>query len=153
MNNNKYSKAYKEVLEIIKFFPKDEFDKIPREKIEFYRNNSDRDYSFEINPEIDLSDQNISNEAYAIIIGLFEDYYATGEQKIKIREILALNQQKLEVEKRKKYNPDDLFKSNSTDTELIESQKNTEEVTALVEYKENFFIKFKNFILKLLHIK
>lgn len=152
MNNNKYAKAYKEVLEIIKYFPKDEFDKIPKEKIEFYSNNSDKDYSFEINPEIDLSEQNISDETYAIIIGLFEDYYATEEQKIKIREILALNQQKLEIEK-KKYNPDDLFKSNNTDTEHIESQENTEEMTALVEYKENFFTKFKNFIFKLLHIK
>ena len=41
------------------------------EKIEFYENNMDQDYIFTINPELDLSEQNISPEANAIIINLF----------------------------------------------------------------------------------
>ena len=112
----------------------------------------DNEYEFTINPEIDLSKQNISNEAYAIIIGLFEDYYATEDQKIKIREILALNQQKLEIDKRKKYDPNNLFKTKNIDLEVLENSENNVEETALVEYKENFFTRFKRFILKILHI-
>ena len=153
MINSTYSRAYTEVLEIIKYFPEEEYAKIPEEKIEFYKNNMDKDYIFTINPEIDLSEQNISSEANAIIVNLFRDYFATEEQKAKIKEILDLNQKKEEQEKREKYNPDDIFKkvNNTTETTNIEiSENNTN--TALIEYKESFFTRFKNFIFKILHI-
>ena len=85
MINNKYARAYKEVLEIIKYFPEEEYNKIPKEKIEFYKENMDKDYDFTIDPLIDLSEQNISREANAIIVNFFMDYYATEEQKVKIK--------------------------------------------------------------------
>ena len=154
MINSTYAKAYREVLEIIKYFPKEEYVKIPKEKIEFYKNNMDRDYNFAINPEIDLSEQNISPEANAIIINLFTDYYATEKQKIKIKEILDLNQKKEEQEKREKYNPDNIFKKvekvPNTSIEIETAESNND--TALIEYKESFFAKFKSFVLKILHI-
>ena len=152
MINSNYKKAYKEVLEIIKYFPQKEYAKIPKEKIDFYKNNMDKNYDFTINPEIDLAEQNISKEANAIIVNLFTDYYATEEQKVKIKEILDLNQEKEEQSKREKYNPDNIFKK------INKEEKNDEEIitnttnTALVEYKESFFTKFKNFIFKILHI-
>ena len=153
MINSTYAKAYTEVLEIIKYFPQEEYNKIPNEKIEFYKNNMDKDYVFFINPEIDLSKQNISSEANAIIVNLFTEFYATEEQKAKIKDILNINQQKEEQEKKEKYNPDDIFKkvNNTTEITNIEiSENNTN--TALIEYKESFFTRFKNFIFKILHI-
>ena len=152
MINSNYRKAYKEVLEIIRYFPEKEYAKIPKEKIDFYKNNMDKNYNFTIDPEIDLSEQNISSEANAIIVNLFTDYYATEEQKVKIKEILDLNQKKEEQAKREKYNPDDIFKK------INKEEKDNEEVlantsnTALIEYKKSFFTKFKNFIFKILHI-
>lgn len=150
MTNNRYAEAYKEVLEIIKYFPEEEYNKIPKEKIEFYKKNMDKDYKFTINPTIDLAEQKISKEANAIIVSLYQDYFATEEQRQKIKEILELNEIKAEQEKRKEYNPDDLFKNSNR----IESIEQTEvQETSLVEYKENFFTRFKNFILNLFHIK
>ena len=149
MSNSTYAKAYKEVLEIIKYFPEEEYNKIPKEKIAFYQNNMDQKYEFTINPTIDLSKQNISKEANAIIITLFQDYFAKEEEKEKVQEILELNEKKLEQEKREKYNPNNLFKNKS---EIENIKQSTVQETALVEYKENFFTKFKNFILKLLHV-
>ena len=150
LNSSNYAKAYKEVLEIIKYFPPEELAKIPNEKIEFYKANMDNTYEFTINPVIDLSEQNISKEANAIIVALFQDYFATEEQKEIINEILKLNEKKVEQEKRDLYNPADLFKSrkNIKDMEQTDVQE-----TALVEYKENFFMKFKNFIIRLFHLK
>lgn len=155
MMSNNYAKAYKELLEIIKHFPLEEYNKIPKEKIKFYEENMDKNYNFTINPNIDLSEQNISKEAKALIVTLYEDYFATEEQKEKIKEILELNQKKAEKEKRKKYNPGDLFKNPKEDVNNNEEEKSVESIkeVSLVEYKENFFTKFKNFILKLLHIK
>lgn len=145
MINIAYAKAYTEVLEIIKYFPKEEYNKIPGEKIEFYKNNMDKDYNFKINPEIDLSDQNISPEANAIMINLFTDYYATEEQKVKIKNILDSNQQKEEQEKRERYNPDNIFKNRNSEN-IIQNE------VALVEYKESIFKRFINKIKSFFHI-
>lgn len=155
MMSNNYTKAYKELLEIIKHFPLEEYNKIPKEKIKFYEENMDKNYNFTINPNIDLSEQNISKEAKALIVTLYEDCFATEEQKEKIKEILELNQKKAELEKIEKYNPDDLFKNKKEDVNNNEQENSDENIKelSLVEYKENFFTKFKNFILKLLHIK
>ena len=150
--NNLYAKAYVEVLEIISHFPKEDYKKIPSEKIQFYEKNKDKSYKFKINPEIDLEIQNISKEAKAIIINLFTDYFATKEQKDKIQEILELNKKINEQEKREKYNPDYIFKKvNKFEQDDIKTPKNTTN-TALIEYKESFFTRFKNFIFKILHI-
>ena len=149
MTNPKYSRAYTEVLEIVKYFSKEEYEKIPDEKIEFYKQNMDKDYVFTINPEIDLAEQNISPEANAIIVNLFTDYFATEEQKVKIKEILDLNQKKLEEEKREKYNPDNIFKANRTNT--IEQ---TNETNAMIEYKkDNIFIRIINLIKNMFKFK
>ena len=149
MINNIYAKAYTEVLEILKYFPEEEYKKIPVEKINFYKSNMDKNYKFSINPEIDLATQNISKEANAIIVSLYRDYYATEEQKVKINEILDLNQKKEELEKRKKYHPDNIFRNKQ---QASKNTQNLNATTQLVKYKENFFVKSKKFIFKLLHI-
>ena len=46
---NTYAKAYTEVLEILKYFSEEEYSKIPQEKIEFYKNNMDKNYNYNIN--------------------------------------------------------------------------------------------------------
>ena len=138
MVNSTYAKAYTEVLEIIKFFSKEDYNKIPNEKIEFYKKNMDTNYKFTINPEIDLAKQNVSTEANAIIVNLFRNYFATENQKAKIKEILDINQYKKEQENREKYNPDKLFKNKETKIETVENS------VAMVEYKESFFTKIKN---------
>lgn len=154
MINDNYANAYTEVLEIIKYFPKEEYSKIPKEKIEYYKNNMNKDYIFTINPEIELSKQNISVEANAIIVNLFRDYFATDEQKVTIKEILDLNQEKEEQKKREKYSPDNLFKNKGEDStvEVNEEDHKNNTNTALIEYKTSFFTRFKNFIFKILNI-
>ena len=141
MGNN-YSKAYTEVLEIISHFSREEYSKIPKEKIEFYEKNKDRDYQFKINPEVDLSEQNISREANAIIITLFRDYFATDKQKEKLEEILKSNEKRLEEIKRKKYNPDDIFKNTVSQKTSEDKQSNL----PVEEKKSNFFTRFLNYI-------
>ena len=142
MTNNTYARAYTEILEIIKYFPKEEYAKIPKEKIEFYKENMDANYNFTINPEIDLSKQNISKEANAIMVNLFKEYFATEEQKTKINEILELNQKKSEKEKREKYNPEDLFKN---------KKEEPKEPISLIEVKiEKWYEKLFSFFRKIL---
>ena len=142
---NTYAKAYTEVLEILKYFSEEEYSKIPQEKIDFYKNNMDRNYNYNINPNIDLSQQYISKEANAILITLFRDYFATESQKKTLNNLLNQNQNKLENIKREKYNSNDIFKNNHKST-IIENKDNNQE-TALINisniklYEKILFIK------------
>ena len=146
--NNLYAKAYTEVLEIINHFSEDEYKKIPKEKIDFYKKHKDKEYDFKLNPNIDLAEQNISRKANAILVSLFRDYFATAKQKEILKNLLQQNQEKLEKEKYLKYNPDNIFKRN-------ESNKDSEinETKELVKYEESKLKNFFNKILHFLHIK
>lgn len=135
--NNEYSKAYTEVLEIINHFSEDEYKKIPREKIDFFEKNKDKDYNFQINPNADLAEQNISQNANAILVSLFRDYFATDNQKEILKNLLKQNQEKIEIEKHEKYNPDNIF-NNRVNTEKL---KDSKEELVLVEIKDQTWYK------------
>lgn len=137
--NERYRRAYVEVLEIINNFSEEEYNKIPKEKIEFYESNKDKDYKFTFDPSKDLNEQNVSKEAKAIIVTLFRDYFATEEQKEKLKQILQENEQKANQEKEKQYNPDNMFTSEEADKE-----ENKE--TAMIVRNENIFTKIWSFI-------
>ena len=69
-----------------------------------------------------------------------------------------LEEDKLQLSKQKEtkiYTQDDLFKNKHKELiskTIIETNK-YDTSTVLVEYKKSIFTRFKNFILKLLHIK
>ena len=147
MVNSIYAKAYKEVLEIIKYFSKEDYAKIPEEVIKFYEQNMDAGYSFKINLQKDLLGQNISQEASAVLLNLFYDYIATDEQKNKIKNILNLKLQQEEFEKRKKYNPNDLFKKSETYRCIKNKISENDSNIKLNNRKQLFWLKFKEFIL------
>ena len=143
---NAYKRAYTEVIEIIKYFPNEEYAKIPLEKINYYKENMDKDYNFQINPNIELEKQNISREANAILVTLFNDYFATDRQKEILNNLLKQNQQILEGQKQEKYDPSNLFMQSKTQQQnTVTIQENNSE-NSLIEIKENFFTKFINFI-------
>lgn len=129
--NNVYSKAYTEVLEIINHFSEDEYKKIPREKIDFFEENKDKDYNFKIDPNVDLAEQSISQNANAILVSLFRDYFATDKQKEILKSLLQQNQEKIEIEKYQRYNPDNIF-NNKT---YKNGSSDLKEELALVEIK------------------
>ena len=46
MADIKYANAYSEVLEILKYIPIEDYNKIPTNKIELFKTNANSDYSF-----------------------------------------------------------------------------------------------------------
>ena len=146
---NAYAKAYTEVLEILKYFSEEEYSKIPQEKINFYKNNMDKNYNYNINPNIDLSKQYISKEANAILITLFRDYFATESQKKTLNNLLNQNQNKLENIRREKYNSNNIFSKNYRNID-IEDKENKQEL-ALIEINDmKWYKKIWKFIKELL---
>ena len=76
-----YPKAYTEVLEILKYMPKEDVDKIPREMIEMFENKRERSYVFKVKETDDFANLNILDETEAIFVNIFRDYWSTPEQK------------------------------------------------------------------------
>ncbi len=148
MIKDRYNRVYKEVIEIISHLPKEEYDRIPKEKIDYYKENMDKDYKFTINPEIDLAEQNISKEASAIIVTIFRDYFATEVQKKKLEELIKLSEKKSEIEKRRKYNPDEIFNDKEKEENKIVVENNLpievkkyNFLRKLIDYIKNLFVK------------
>ena len=50
MINVEYANAYAEVLEILKYVSKEEYDKIPHSKIELFETNKNENYVFKYYP-------------------------------------------------------------------------------------------------------
>mgnify|MGYP004471381333 FL=1 len=135
----KYANAYSEVLEILKYIPLEDYNKIPKNKIELFKTNANNDYSFNYNPSKTLEEQEVSKIAKGIIAILFRDYWATESQRNKILTKQNYDKMKLEGEKKSKYNPNNLFKNKK----IIEEKITTKE---MIKYKENIF---KNIIIKI----
>ena len=108
--NKKKKKSYVEVLEILKHIPKKEYDMIPKEKIDFYKANSDKTYKYVYSSQI------TSRKTYSIIVSLYKNYIATNEEKLEIDNLLRKNLKKEEIKKEEKYNPNDLFKNKKVNT-------------------------------------
>lgn len=141
--NEVCEKAYTEILEIIKYLPSDEYNRIPREKIEFYKMNCDPYYEFEYNPLKSLNDQNILRETKILIVMLFRDVVANKMQKEKLDIVLNQNEQQYQEKLNQKYNSDALFKKKKNieiENEKDEKEENEEKYqnnTQMVIYKEN----------------
>lgn len=142
MIKEKYTRAYTEVLEMLKYLPYEELNRIPKEKIDFFERNKDKSYKFNISLDKPLAEQNISIEANSVIITLFRDYFATDTQKEKLKNILEQNEMKYQEELRKKYSPDNIFKKQHYENKIEENIIKNE--SALVDYKEPIFTKIKN---------
>lgn len=118
-----YPKAYVEVLEIINSLSAEEYSKIPEEEIEFFERNKDENYSFTFDETKSLNEQDFSSEAKAIIVLLFQKYFATEEENERINNLLDENEKIHQEELREKYNPDNLFKKEEAIKEEIIEEK------------------------------
>lgn len=126
-----YANAYSEVLEILKYISKEDYEKIPNSKIELFETNHNKEYIFKYNPNKTLDEQNVSKTAKAIIAILFRDYWATEIQKEKIITKQNYDRKQLEEKKKERYNSDNLFKNNEKKINLDVTKQ--EQKLALIE--------------------
>ena len=123
IENREFQIACKEVLEILKNVEEEDLKKIPIEEITMLKENASNNYEFTYNPNKSIKEQNVSKLARAIIAKLFTDYIATERQKKMINAKREYDIQKLEEQKLKRYNPNEIFK-NKKYNDVAESAKN-----------------------------
>ena len=136
-----YACSYKEVMTILRFLSIQDLVKIPSEKLEFFDNNMDTSYEYELDYSKPFQAQQMSPVTEAILANLYRDYLASPAQREAILEKERQELEQIEQEKREKFNPDDLFKKKQVEkTEIVE------ENVALVEYEESFLKRVLNII-------
>lgn len=141
MVTKEYAMAYTEVVEILKYVPDEDVKKIPEEKLEFYKNNIDNEYNYKLDMTKEFEQQEMSEITKAILANIFRDYWATQYQKERIEAKEKFDLERLEEEKREKYNPDNIFKDNKKEEKDIENSNLPVEIK-----KDTFFKKLISFI-------
>lgn len=142
-----YNKRLVEVSVILNHLTKSDYNKIPREVIDIIENNKDKEYTWIYDETKDLKDQNLNRDTIAIVSYINMRYLLNEKQKKYVKEILKVNQTKIEEIKEKKYSSDSLFKDKKEKTVINNVN------ISLIEYKEKNFIqrlleKIKNSIRK-----
>ena len=144
-----YKKAYKEVVEILKFVSKENVDKIPKEMLDMFEEEQDKEYNFKVDTTKSFEEQLLLEETKAIFSNIFRDYWANDYQRKVIIEKENMDRIKWEEEK---YDPKDLCKNNQKN---FNKQNNNDkvDVNLTVIKKENSFKKLIDKIFKSLKKK
>lgn len=138
----KYSNAYSEVLEILKYISIEDYNKIPKNKIELFETNANNNYNFTYNPNKTLDEQGVSKITKGIIAILFRDYWANDIQRKKVITFQNYYRSKIEEEKKNKYDTN-IFPNNNKKIQNIEENVSSYEFS-MIEYKYSFFRKILN---------
>ena len=146
MENEEYAVACTEVLEILNYISKEDYNKVPRDVMQVLEKNKKDDIVFLYNPWKDINEQKMSETGRVMLASFFRDYWATDEQRNKIKAFQNNKRYQIEEENKQKYNTD-IFKNRNTT--INESQIDQTRNMQLVEYKENIFMKILGFFKKM----
>ena len=140
-----YPRAYREVYEIIKYLPKQDFDKIPSEMINMLEVNMDKNYKYDLDKTKPFEEQIMLKETRNILAVFYKNYWASEQEKERIQSKIKNDKEVSEKAKKEKYSSDIIFNRN---------EKNKMEPVSLIEtQKETLYSKIFSFIKNLIKRK
>ena len=149
-----YKQAFTEVLEILSYLSKDNYNKISKELINAIESNRDTDYLYYIDTTKSLEEQEMLEETKAILFNIYRDYLADNNTKQQI--LNYQNQENIVKEQIKSQNIkiNDMFTQKSK-TNGDEVKDISYENVALIKVKPktNIFNKIINKIKSLFKMK
>lgn len=156
--------AYAELLEILSLMEDNYVNKIPKKLMSIFKEYSLPSYEKHINPDIPLEEQNLSETTSALLGMLMLNYWCESEeQKQELKQTFEENERKYQEELREKYNPNNIFnnqKSETTATQVSTNASQNVENTISnsaelpMDYHnfpwyKKIFTKIRNFVYKL----
>lgn len=120
-----YKKALVEVDAVLSCLDYNEYKKIPANIINAIENNKDEEYTYDYDEELEYEDWSLMPETKAILYNIFKKYLATEEQRKYLQQKERLENYKIESEKIKKYNSENLFKKEK-EVKKVEQEENNE---------------------------
>ena len=143
-----YKKANVELYEIIMNLTKKEQEMIPIVLLNNLKKNMDNNYKFEYDNTKTVSEQNIMDETKALLIQIYIRYLSPKEENEIWNKYKKICLNKIEEDKKEKYNPNGIFiKNENNENKII-----NESINMLpIELKhENIFKRVFNYIRKFL---
>lgn len=147
MADIQYANAYTEVLDILRYISKEDYEKIPKSKIKVFEENSNKNYHFTYDENKTLDEQNVSEIAKMIIAILYRDYWATKEQRYIIikKQREAREEQERQIRERIEQNrqiKEDDIKTIDVSTDLdLDLDYNYNQGTSLEIYRKDNILK------------
>lgn len=143
--------AYSEIDEFLDLLSEEKRNEIPIKLREFFREEKDKEYKKEINPQVPIKEQNLKEETLAIIAILNLQYWCKDDnEKERLKKIYAENEIKYQEALRKKYNTDNIFKKKETNINIENKETRDNE---MIRYKDPLYKKMINIILKFFNLK
>ena len=84
IDKNKLPKAYKEVYEILKYIPEEDYKKIPNSMIKVIKKGMDKSYDFKVTEFEDFQKQEMLSETECILAIFYRDYWASEKERNRI---------------------------------------------------------------------
>ena len=131
-----YKKAFVELEAVLKCLNYDDYNKIPKNLINEIEQNKDKEYKYEYNETLEYYKWNFMPETKALLYNIFKNYLATEKQMKDLRKKELIEINKLEEEKKKKYNTENIFKN--SELKNIQQEKKDKECNKIIKYKESF---------------
>lgn len=136
---DEYSIAYTELIEILKYFPKSDLLKIPKDIILNYINYKNSNYNFSYNPDLEIDEQNVSKLTQILLANLYIDYLADKDEQEYIKNRDAEELLQLEKQKQEQYNIETIFYDRKEKS--ITNNTNSTTSLSVISSKENIFKK------------
>ncbi len=152
VNKTLLPKAYREVLKILEFIPKADYEKIPKYIIKNMEKEQDTNYQFVVTNFENFNKQEMLKETENILAVLYRDYWATEYERKIILTREHKERQELEKEKRMNYKPlNNIFQKEESmiNTNLINTK---EDAIQTIEVKQTWWSKIVNITKRILHI-
>lgn len=143
-------KAYTEILEVLKYIPKEYLSKTPKQILEVFEREKLENYTVKINKQKPIDKNYLQKETLAIIAMLNLQYWCTNEElKKKLYEQYSNNEEKYQQELSQKYNINNIFEKRKIVISNKVNQNNISNELSLINYKKSIFRtifdKIKNF--------
>ena len=145
----KTKEIYSEVYGILNMLGNNYIMKLPSSLYKMIEEKKSNEYHPKYDSEVSLEEQNIRRESISMIALFHLNYWcSSNEEKENLKTIFKDNETKYQTELRRKYNPDNLFKRQSSE----QKESSITKEIAMVEYKESILKKFINKIKNILHL-
>lgn len=136
MENIEYSNSLYQINEILKFIEPNLRERIPKKIISYFENNKSQDYSWNIDRELPLTEQELLPTTKEILTVLYKDYICNDIERINLEKILKENEMKYQNQLKEKYNTDNLFKNKQDKSIEIETKN-----VSVIDYKKSLLKK------------
>ena len=104
-------KVFSEVYDIIYHMDKGLYNKIPKQFLDFIKENKDNNYIVNIDYSKNINEQGLLQQTRVMLSLIYRDYLCSEQERIELIEKDKKELKRIEDEIREKYNPDNIFKN------------------------------------------